>query len=337
MLVLPVKLDENGNLILYLKDQNKLFTSKTADIILDKGFGIDLNKDHGSIKAINYDKKSLPIPKILRKYQYFLDYLNDHNPIKESVKEDPGLQIEDLTQKLNKYYFPVQKDGRSGIDFIRIEKGTIIYKGMIETDLTVNNINNPYSGKHGWFTTNKKVANKYTSNHEKHSWKTYEFEVIRDLKLLLLNKNNVEIMLNKIRKDMGSHPNKETINNIYVLKALTGYGVNYKEQLDILKRVDKRAKMKIDGKKKWAHTFNDKRIKVGADHYSHLREDLNRISITNALDRKLIKIICELYNVDGYYNWAVPSLWQIGEHRVNSLQMNEEVGLCVQRGAIRSV
>ena len=336
MLVLPVKLDENGNLILYLKDQNKLFTSKTADIILDRNFGIDLNKDHGSTTTINYDKKSLPIPKILRKYQYFLDYLNDHNPIKESVKEDTGLQIEDLTQKLNKHYFSVQRDGRSGIDFIRIEKGTIIYKGMIETNLTVNNINNPYSGKHGWFTTNKEVANKYTSNHQKNSWKTYEFEAVRDLKLLLLNKNNVEIMLNKMRKDMGSKVNRETIDNINILKALTGYGVNYKEQLDILKRVDKRAKMKIDGKTKWVHTFNEKRIKVGADHYSHLREDLNRISITNSLDRKLIKIICELYNVDGYYNWIVPSLWEIGEY-VDTLLMNEEVGLCVQRGAIRSI
>jgi hypothetical protein len=336
MLVLPVKLDANGNLILYLKDQNKLLTSKTADIILDQSFGIDLNKNNNQTTPINYNPKSLPIPKILRKYQYFLDYLNDHNPIKESIKEDPGLQIEDLTNKLNKNYFTVQRDGRSGIDFIRIEKGTVIYKGMDETNLTVNNINNPHSGSHGWFTTNKEVANKYTSNHEKNGWKTYEFEVIRDLKLLLLNKNNVEIMLNKMRKDMGSHPNREIINNINILKALTGYGVNYKEQLEILKRLDKRAKMKIDGKKKWAHTFNDKRIKVGTNYYSHLREDLNRISITNALDRKLIKIICELYNVDGYYNWIVPSLWEIGEY-VDTLLMNEEVGLCVQRGAIRSV
>jgi hypothetical protein len=337
MYILPL-LIVNNKLVLIFKETNVLYTdvdiNESSNIVFTNIKFILNNKPIEYGLRVKYNNFNINNIKILKKYNWVLSYIN--NKIEKSdITEINNQPIIDITNNINPYY--LDKYTINNMDIIKLRHNDIIYKGMRSTTLNINNIDNLYARSFGWFTTNKGIAEKYTTDRRNNNWKIYSFKVIRNVNLLLLNKNNIKRIILKLEKMLIDNFIKETVDKINIIKALTGYNCNYKEQLEFLSNFDRKAKNKIDNRNKLLYAYNNNtRVKVKDDIYSHLHDDLNRISITTNLDRKLLDIICSLYNVDGYYNWNVPSIWEYGMYS-DSPVMNEEIGLCIQRGNITKI
>lgn len=342
MYILPVLIDPKGDLKFIVKQNNDLYTTNELKCPHDmklKNLIITFKKcqpDNG--KVIPYTTRIKPIQKQLDQVKSILFFFHHNNKVKFQREEVNQYQIIDVSDRYNKYYPELKTDHRSDIQYVNIEKGKILYKGMLKTNKNTNNIDNLYAARIGWFTSYRDIAEKYLKNDSNHE--VYQYESIRNLKLFILNKHNLEILVNKLIKEMGEDMSnaKKYIDKINVIKATTGYLANYKEQLSLLREIHPYIDHKIKRKKHWLHTYKA-RYSINGEIYSELYQDLNRVSIATVADHKLAKIICKAYNLDGYYNWNVPSLWEYGEFEEPNPypHMNEEVGLCIQRGAIKRV
>lgn len=342
MYILPVLIDPKGDLKFIVKENNTPYNTNQLkcphDMRLNNVIITFKKCEPENGKVVPYTTKIKVINRDLSRIRSVLDFFHNNNKIKLG-KEDPhNYEIVDVSDKYNKEYPKILTDKRSGIQYVNIPKDKILYKGMLKTNSNTNNIDNLYSSRIGWFTSYRKIAEEYLKNNNNHA--VYEYKVIRNLKLFILNKNNLEILVNKLMKKMSNNMNnvKKYIDKINVIRATTGYLADYKEQLSLLKEMNRRISFKIKRKKHWLYNYGARYL-VNGDIYSELRQDLNRISIISETDRKLAKIICKSYNLDGYYNWNVPSLWDYGQFiKPNPYpHMNEEIGLCILRGAVKKV
>lgn len=342
MYILPVLIDLKGDLKFIIKQNNTPYTTNELkcphDINLKNLFITFKKCQPEDGKVVSYTTKINIIQKQLNQVRDIFNFFHHNNKIKFQ-KEDPHeYKIIDVSDIYNKYYPKILTDNKTGIQYINILKGKILYKGMLKTESNTNNIDNLYSARIGWFTSYLNIAENYLRNNNNH--KVYQYESIRTLKLFILNKHNLEILVKKLIKDMSENMRdaKKYIDKINVIKATTGYLANYKEQLFLLKQIHPFLNNKIKRKKHWLYGYKT-RYFVNGDIYSELFQDLNRISISTYTDKKLAKIICKSYNLDGYYNWNVPSLWDYGEFEEPNPypHMNEEIGLCIQRGAVKKI
>lgn len=347
MYILPILIDQKGNLNFIVSKGKQVYKNGELQckgkIKIDNLF-ITFDKCDGYVDPmiVSYRTDLPVIRRVLKKIMYILDFLNQNNRIRYEVDQkrrgNSGLSVEDVTDKYNKGYAEVKEDKRSGIQYIVVSEGARLYKGMMKTDMNTNEIDNIPAGRIGWFTSYREIAEDYIRSSKNNV--VNEYRAIRPLKLFLLSKHNIELLVNKLIKEMikDMKNGRKYIDKINVIKAVTGYQCTFKEQLDLLKRMHGFVEGKIRRKREWKHTYG-KRYKVKSDLYSELKEDLNRVSIATVIDKKMAKIICKMYNLDGYYNWNVPSLWEYGEFEQKSEypKMNEEIGLCVQRGAVKRV
>lgn len=340
MYILPVLVDPKGDLKFIVKQNNTPYTTNELKCPHDmklKNLVITFKKcqpDDG--KAVPYTMRINTIQKQLGQVREILNFFHHNNKIKFQREDPHQYQIVDVSDKYNKYYPKPLTDHRTGIQYVNVPKGKLLYKGMLKTESNTNNIDNLYAARIGWFTSYRDIAEKYLKNSETHT--VYQYESIRTLKLFILNKHNLELLVKKLIKEISNNMRdaKRYIDKINVIRATTGYLANYKEQLSLLKEIHPFINNKIKRKKHWLHGYKA-RYNVNGDLYSELYQDLNRVSIATVADKKLAKIICKTYNLDGYYNWNVPSLWEYGEFEEPNPypHMNEEIGLCVQRGAVK--
>lgn len=342
MYILPVLIDPNGDLNFIVKNNNMPFTINELkcpyDIKLKKLFITFQKCEPVDGKAVPYTTKINVIQQQLDQVKDIFIFLHNNNKIKFKKEEPNNYKIVDVSKKYNDEYPKILTDKKTGLQYVNISKGTILYKGMLKTESNTNNIDNLYAARIGWFTSYKNIAQNYLKTNNTHS--VYQYEAIRSLKLFILNKHNLQLLVIKLLTELSENIKnaKKYIDKINIIKATTGYLANYKEQLTILKEIHPFINNKIKRKKHWLHNY-DARYNVNGDIYSELYQDLNRISIATVADKKLAKIICKAYNLDGYYNYNVPSLWEYGEYKEPNPypNMNEEIGLCIQRGAVKRV
>lgn len=342
MYILPVLIASNGDLKFIVKQNNTPYTTNELNCPHDmklKDLALTFKKcqpDGG--KVVPYTMKIKPIQKQLSQVRELLNFLHNNNKVKFEKEEQHQYEVVDVSEKYNKYYAKPLIDHRTNIQYINVPKGKVLYKGMFKTNKNTNNVDNLYAARTGWFTSYRNIAEKYIGKSGEQV--IYEYQSIRNLKLFVLNKHNLEILVKKLMKEMSEDMRnaKKYIDKINAVKATTGYLANYKEQISLLREMHPFIKNKIKRKKHWLHSYKA-RYKVNGDTYSDLYQDLNRVSIATHADMKLAKIICKAYNLDGYYNYNVPSLWEYGEFEERNPypHMNEEIGLCVQRGAVKRV
>lgn len=331
MFILGIELNNYGNLYLRVKENGDMYNSDKYTNIYKINDNIALTN-----KLLENNSKLIKFTdfKYYKKYKLILNYLNDNNNIKLNLQESQNHKIINWTIPYINYYNRNIKL-INNFECIVLNPDEIIYKGM-KLEMYDKSINIPT-----WYS-NKLVADKYSS--QRNNYNTFKFKIIKKIKLLILNKYNIKLIvkhiINKISKLNGNYDGiKQYINDLYILKVTTGYNMSYKEQLDCLRNFkNSRINYKLNRKKKWKYNYNNIRLNINGEIYSHLKEDLNRISITTNLDRKMASIICNNCNdIDGYYNWYVPSLWEFGEFGNNNMILDEEICLCKYKDSLKMI
>ncbi len=121
----------------------------------------------------------------------------------------------------------------------------------------------------------------------------------------------------------------------HVFETCLGYGITWNEQFNRISAwLNESNPRKMKGTEVLSIPCfpNDAiRIKIKDTFYSHLKEDINRCSVTLEMDILLAECINELINIDGWITSTVPSLW----HRYNIF--HEEICIFVSRGKIKKI
>lgn len=277
------------------------------------------------------------------------------------------------------------KNTNTNINIMQLPTNTNIYKAMAYTDKNITN-DNPYSNRSAWFSTlevakkyaqqrNQLLKNQNVSPNSPMYWRVYSYKTVKPIKLIyLMDFNNLHTINNTIKNQLSkvlnassadikksSNNQKELkpldiglmnnlISDINTIKALTGYELTYKQQLDYIKNIHKAFRRKISDPQMeildsfYNHERGNRtrkvRYKIGSNYHSNLSYDLNRISMGTELDRSMLNTIKQLYSdTDGYVSYRVPSIWEYGRYGHNTSSrviptLDEEIGLFVQKGRI---
>ena len=126
------------------------------------------------------------------------------------------------------------------------------------------------------------------------------------------------------------------------IEFATGYGMSWKEQVDYMKELTKKLfgyrnlyqskkfiiMEKYSQQSDWdnitVNSINIAKFKIHGSIHGNDKFDLNRISFTTALDKKMVNIIKKHFNVHGYWSHSVPSLY----HKRGTFEQE----LCVVHG-----
>lgn len=356
-------------------------SSKIQLLLLDK---IPLSN---AVTKTNYDELKRIDNKILRPYLELFEFLDDNNKTKLRITlNEFKRKIQNYsTLPLNSNRFSnkevISRNTHTSLTIMTLPENTLIYKAMPYTDKNITN-NNPYALKSAWFSTidvakkyakqeNQSLKRKNVSPNSNKYWRVYSYRTVKPIKLIyLMDFDNLQIIVNHLKKalskvfDNSSANNqisnraepidlramKNLIEDINVVKALTGYEMTYSQQLEYIKQVHVAFRRKISNpeieilRNYYNHEKGNRtkrvRYNIGNNYYSSLSYDLNRISMGTELDRSLLNILKTMFTeLDGYVSYRVPSTWEYGRynHNTNSKQipsLDEEIGLFTQRGKI---
>lgn len=321
MVYIPIKFDDKGDLYIIMT-HNRFAKRGKGKITKYRDIEIE-------IRDVNYNEKLVKlIDAHVSKYMWILGYLNDNNNIKYNYVEETNMPITKVEVKM----LPII---RGEWNIVEIPAGTVLYKTMPKTTLRINNKDNPFSDKTGWFSLELESVERYF---RRNIDKIYEY-VVRDggLKLIVLDFHNIKKIVEQIRQRINSGISEgkdiyNEIKKIEAIRACTGYMMTFKQQLEYFMRIRSSSVRLM--KRKIFNSFNGKRLQIGDDIYSGLHQDLNRFSIVTYVDRILLDAVCHESGYDGYINWNVPSLIEMDKKWGLDGVMHEEIGLCVQRGKI---
>lgn len=335
---IPVNKECDEGITLYDKKGKKCINLK-----------LETNYKGKVIPYTQYKKINVPNKFLFEIYLQLFQMINDFNPIKIKNILEKGKnnkrEVVNITKNVQK--LTIQTDKKTGIEYVVLKKGKKLYKGMTVTNKSIEDFDNLFACKIVWYTLDKNTADIYT-NHEKDSnRKTYSFTLLRDVKLFLLSAHNIELLISKIfnkainfihtKTDKKMKKINEYVNLLNRLKIATGFTASYKEQKQLIEQ----NKIKYLGKKLKEEdhnkmNFDGKRYKVYNDIYSEEAYNLNRISLSVVLDDYLAKSICKNFNIDGYINTKVPSIWEYSRRKNDTPPlMTDELTLCIQRGVVK--
>lgn len=256
--------------------------------------------------------------------------------LKQMAKK--SIPVGHMQVQSNEYdHLPMARDPKSGLWVVDVPQGATIHKSMPRTSKLTQDKDNAYRTQRSFFST-KSVADMYTRQDTKRNSITYEFQVLKPLRLVVLHhqKNLLRILARCIQEVKASQNDADALEALRILYGFaltTGMGLSAEELVHELKD--------MPGKPVQVFPMpSDSRLQLAKDCFvSPLPFDFKRVSIRTPIDDLLVKAICKYFagHIDGYICANVPTFVVIKQYvnRAAKLQsMDEEIAMCTQEGRV---
>ena len=255
---------------------------------------------------------------------------------------------------------PIQDS--NGVEYIVVPRGWTFYKAApyntVKEDVTSVNLFDKKSKEYTWYTDGVTAMSyyiRYTQEHPelsqynpdvlpKYKHKLFAYKLIKNINLIILNRNNIKKLIDKIiqklmektqtcssnikyNKDRNNTINKYLL-QIFYIRLCTGYTMSWNDQLAFIKQNPNLFNLIKKKKLNMLPPFMPKSCKHKSENYGILYYDLNYIISILKFNKWLMSAICEHFNADGYYTLKMPSIWHANKY------MLPEVGLCTSLSSL---